>query len=94
MEAAHALKQSDYDFVEWTGRARVVAAPVNKPQTEIDTTRISLATDRELRYWTDEFRVTIYDIRDAIAATGSRCPNAVRNYFVRRMADCESGALL
>ncbi len=83
MEAAHALKQSDYDYVEWTGRARVVAPPVIMPRLEIDTTRISLATDRELRYWTDEFRVTIYEIRDAIAATGSRCPNAVRNYLTR-----------
>jgi hypothetical protein len=83
----HALKQSDYSFVEWYGRTPVAAPPPAKPQPEIDTTRISLASDRELRYWTDEFRVTIYDIRDAIAATGSRCPNDVRHYLARRVEE-------
>ncbi len=89
MEATLALKQSDYDYdyVEWTGRARVVAPPVITPKVEIDTARISLATNRELRYWTDEFRATIYEIRDAIAAAGSRCPNAVRNYLDRSVGE-------
>ncbi len=88
-----ALKQSDYSFVEWYGRVPV-AVPPAKPRAEIDTTRISLATDRELRYWTDEFRVTIYDIRDAIAATGSRSPCDVRSYLARRVEESASEALL
>lgn len=80
----HAQEQSDYDYVQWSGRARVVApSPIKTELREIDTTRISLATDRELRYWTDELGVTIYEIRDAIAATGSRCATAVRNYLDR-----------
>ena len=87
-----ALQQSDYSFVEWYGRVPV--APPPRPKPELDTSRISLATDRELRYWTDEFRVTIYDIRDAIAATGSRCPTAVRTYLARRVAEAGSAAYL
>lgn len=76
-------QQPDYDFVEWHCRPAAVAPPVIKPRAEIDTTRITLATDRELRYWTDELAVTIYEIRDAIAATGTRCSTTVRNYLIR-----------
>lgn len=91
----HALKQPDYDYIEWHGRAHFVAPPANQARPcDLDTTRISLATDRELRYWTDELRVTIYQIRDAIAATGTRCPTAVRNYLFRREAEDASQSLL
>ena len=70
-----------YDFIEWHGRtfARPKAYDANKPL--IDPTRISLLTEREMRYWTDELRVTIYEVRDAIKATGSRDPVVVKTHL-------------
>jgi hypothetical protein len=79
-----AQPQSDYDFVEWSGRATVAPPPAGKAALrELDTATVWLSTDRELRYWTDELGVTIYEIRDAIAATGTRCGATIRQYLLR-----------
>ena len=78
----HALR--DYDYVEWNGHSSFVAAPANAPAPPvIDTTQIWLSTEREQRYWTSELAVTIYALRDAIAATGTRCAIVVRGYLER-----------
>lgn len=80
----HAPKQSDYDYVEWSGRAPVVSPSVARPALgDLDTTQVWLATDRQLRYWTGELGVTIHEIRDAIALAGTRCATAVRNCLGR-----------
>ena len=72
----------DYDYIAWDGRTPYAAAPATAPEpVVIDTTQIRLVTERELRYWTSELRVTIYALRDAIAATGTRCAIAVREYL-------------
>ena len=77
----------DYDYVAWNGRTPYAAAPEGVPEpVVIDTTQIRLATERELRYWTNELSVTIYALRDAIAATGTRCSVAVRAYLEQARA--------
>ena len=76
----HALR--DYDYVEWNGRSHYVASPVDAPEPfVIDTTQISLLTERELRYWTSELGVTIYTLRDAISTMGTRVASVVRAYL-------------
>lgn len=70
-----------FDYIAWDGRAPRATTPVRAPEPAIDTTHIRLATERELRYWTSELAVTIYTLRDAIAATGSRCAKVVRAYL-------------
>jgi hypothetical protein len=75
----------DYDYVEWNGRAPFVAAPLHAPEpVVIDTTQIWMVTERELRYWTSELGATIYELRDAIEATGTRAAGAVRAYLRAR----------
>lgn len=72
----------DYDFVEWSGRAPISALPATKsPPRDFDTNDVWLLTESQLRYWTAELGVTMYEIRDAIAATGTRCATAVRKYL-------------
>lgn len=72
----------DYDYIKWNGRTPYLAVPIDAPEPiVIDTTQIWLCTERELRYWTSEFAVTIYALRDAIAATGTRCATAVREHL-------------
>lgn len=76
----HALR--DYDYVEWNGAAPYVAAPSHgREPVLIDTTEIWMATERELRYWTTELGATIYELREAIGVTGTRCSKAVRAYL-------------
>ncbi len=78
----HAPSQSAYDYVEWSGRAPISALPaVKSPTRDFDTSHVWLLTDGQLQYWTSELGVTIYEIRDAIAQTGSRCATAVRRYL-------------
>lgn len=72
----------DYDYVEWNGQAPYVAAPVDAPAPVlIDTTQVWLSSEREYRYWTSTLGVTIYELRDAIAETGTRCAIALRAYL-------------
>jgi hypothetical protein len=75
----------DYGYVAWEGRGAASPAGASAPAT-IDTTQVRLATEPELRYWTDELSVTIYCLRDAIAATGTRCATAIRAYLEHRGA--------
>lgn len=76
---------SPRDRIEWTGRTFAPRlAEIAKPS--IDTTRISLLSERETRYWTSELRVTIYQLRDAIKATGSRDPALIREFLRPRAA--------
>ena len=78
----------DYDYVAWNGRTPYAASPVAAPEpVVIDATQIRLVTERELRYWTNELCVTVYALRDAISATGSRCADVVRAYLERSDAD-------
>jgi len=73
-----------FDPIEWTGRTfprREAEAATHR----IDTTRISLLGEREMRYWTDALQVTVYQLRDAIKATESRDPAVIRDYL-RQMA--------
>jgi hypothetical protein len=81
---ANALKSSDYEHIEWTGRPHLAAVPAAKsPVCDFDTSQVWLTSDRMLRYWTRELGVTMYDIRDAIAVTGTRCAVEVRSYLTR-----------
>jgi hypothetical protein len=73
-------QESDYVGIEWHGRPRVVVAP---PVNDFDKTQIWMLTERQLRYWTGELGVTAYEIRDAVAATGSRCATTLRQYLSR-----------
>lgn len=71
-----------FDYIAWDGRAPRATPAARAPEpAAIDTTHIRLATERELRYWTSELSVTIYTLREAIAATGSRCAKVVRAYL-------------
>lgn len=81
---ANALKDPDYRHIEWTGRVRLAALPVaTSPPCDFDTSQVWLTSDRQLRYWTRELGVTMYDIRDAIAVTGTRCARELRSYLAR-----------
>jgi hypothetical protein len=89
-----------FDPIEWTGRTfpRREAAPhagtgidsTRIDRTRIDRTRVSLLGEREMRYWTGELHATIYQLRDAIQATGSRDPAVIRAHL-RQMAQDRSG---
>jgi hypothetical protein len=73
------------DLIEWTGRT--FSPRITEIATPgIDTTRISLLSEREMRYWTSELGVTIYQLRDAIKATGSREPALIREFLRPRAA--------
>lgn len=77
--------QRDYEVIEWEGRApRVAPTSIEAGWRDIDPTEVWMINDRQLRYWTAELGVTIYEIRDAIAATGTRCAAALRQYLARR----------
>lgn len=67
--------------IEWTGRSLPRRALDQGAPPAIDTTRISLLSERETRYWTSELRATIYQLRDAIKATESRDPAVIREYL-------------
>ncbi len=72
----------DYDYVAWDGHSSYVAAPTHGRQPVVlDTTEIWLATERELRYWTNELGVTVYAIRDAIVETGTRASETIRAHL-------------
>jgi hypothetical protein len=73
-----------YAPLEWHGRTFARPTPYDAKPPSIDATRISLLTEREMRYWTDELRVTIYEVRDAIKATDSRDPSVVRAWLQAR----------
>lgn len=74
----HGSHEADYVGIEWHGRPRIAAAP---PVNDFDKTQIWLLTERQLRYWTGELGVTAYEIRDAVAATGTRCATTLRSYL-------------
>lgn len=76
----------DYDYVEWDGRTPYVAAPAHAPAPPRVEATIWLATERELRFWTSELGVTVYELRDAIEATGTRCARRVRAWLDGRLA--------
>lgn len=76
----------DYDYVEWNGRTPYVAAPLHAAAPAQIEDTIWLATERELHYWTQELGVTVYEVRDAIAATGTRCARRVRAWLEGRLA--------
>ena len=73
-----------FDHIEWTGRT-LPRRDLEAAKNRIDATRISLLGEREMRYWTDALRVTVYQLRHAIKATDSRDPAVIRDYL-RRMA--------
>lgn len=52
-----------------------------KDQTYRDRSSIWLMREDEIRYWTSELGVTIYALRDAIAATGTRAASVIRSYL-------------
>lgn len=80
----HTSQHAAYDYVEWSGRAPIGPPPVARsPPRDFDTNEVWLLTDCQLRYWTGELGVTIYEIRDAIAIIGTRCAAALRSYFGR-----------
>jgi len=80
----HAPNHSAYKYVEWSGRAPIGPPPVTNSQPrDFDTTQVWLLNDRQLRYWTGELGVTMYEIRGAIATIGTRCAIALRNYVGR-----------
>lgn len=73
---------TDYNYVSWNGRTPRGTAPVRAAESlSIDTTRVRLTTERELHYWTNELSATIYALRDAIEATGTRCASVIRAYL-------------
>lgn len=75
----------DYDYVAWNGRTPYAATPMDAPApVVIDTTYIYMATERELRYWTNELVATVYEVREAIEATGTRCARTVRAWLEQR----------
>ena len=82
----HALKSSDY--VEWDGPSLFVPAPMEIRESDtVDKSEIRLLTERAMRYWTSELGVTVYALREAIAATGSREPAVVRAYLESHATD-------
>lgn len=80
----HALKNPVDEPIEWASR---IPLPPLRAATassdEFDTSQVWLTSDRLLRYWTHELGATMYDIRDAIAVTGTRCAIEVRSYLSR-----------
>ena len=80
----HALKNSVDESIEWTGRPQLPPLRVAPTSSaDFDTSQVWLTSDRLLRYWTHELGATMYDIRDAIAVTGTRCAIEVRSYLSR-----------
>lgn len=74
----------DADAIDWKDcRSFVRPAPRRATPVEIDPSRVWMTSDHALRFWTRELDATIYEIRDAVAATGSRCAEAVRRYLGR-----------
>lgn len=76
-----ALQQADYEVIEWEGRGPT--APPRATARDFDTSQVWMLDDRQLRYWTAELGVTMYEIRDAIAVTQTRCATAIRAYLTR-----------
>lgn len=52
-----------------------------KNPAEPDRSQVRLLQEDEIRYWAGEFGVTMYELRDAIVATGSRAANRIREYL-------------
>lgn len=48
---------------------------------EPDRSHVSLLQEQDIRFWTNELGVTMYELRDAIVATGSRAANRIREYL-------------
>ena len=61
-------------------RATAVADD-SRNRGEPDRSRISLEQAHEVRYWTKELGVTGRELRNALAATGSRSATRVREYL-------------
>ena len=75
---------ADADPIEWAN-CRTFVRPVQARalQVDLDLSRVWLTTEHALHYWTRELNATIYEIRDAIEDTGSRCAEAVRRHLGR-----------
>ena len=54
-----------------------------QPPANDDAVEIYLAREQDILSWTRELGVTVYELRDAIVATGSRAANDIRDYFDR-----------
>ena len=77
-------------YIEWQGRSVAQMMPAHRAPLppapvvdKFDTTHIFLLSEREMRYWTNELGVTVYMLRDAIKAAGTRCAKTVRDYLHR-----------
>ena len=53
----------------------------DRPRGEPDRTRIVLEDERDVRYWTREFRITEEELRGAIAASGTTSATRLREYL-------------
>jgi hypothetical protein len=74
----------DADAIEWKGcRTFVPPTVARAARVDLDLSRVWLTSEHALHYWTRELDATIYEIRDAIEDTGSRCAEAVRRYLGR-----------
>lgn len=57
---------------------------MNKPgkrKGETDRSRILLDDEQDVRYWTREFRVTVEQLRGAIAAAGTTSATRIREFL-------------
>jgi hypothetical protein len=52
-----------------------------KSAGEPDRARVLLDDDRDVRYWTREFRLTVDELRGAIAASGTNSATRLREYL-------------
>jgi hypothetical protein len=74
----------DADAVEWKGcRTFVPPTVVRALPVDLDLSRVWLTSEHALHYWTRELDATVFEIRDAIVATETRCAQAVRRYLGR-----------
>lgn len=69
--------------IEWNGPA-VPRARAERTRPPLDASHVSLLSEREMRYWTDTFRATIYQLRDAIRETDSREPAVIAEFLQAR----------
>ena len=53
----------------------------DKHPADPDRTRIQLDDERDVRYWTREFKLTEDELRGAIAASGTTSATRLREYL-------------